>query len=140
MQLNCWQQTRNSFRRWFSQIYLFASKLDIKKVPMLEITHNSIQLKQNSYVSYYGCTLDETMSGESMGYIVISRVNVRFKFLHRKSKYLTPKLRCLLCNVLIQPHFDHAYSQRGILNFLKNWKLKFKLHRIKASVSFCNWI
>ena len=65
------------------------------------------------------------MSGEAMAHIVISRVNVRLEFLHQKNKYLTPNLRRLLCNVLIQPDFNHPYSQRGILNFLKNWKLKF---------------
>ena len=50
------------------------------------------------------------MSGESMANKVISKVNARLKFLHRKNKYLTPNLRRLLCNALIQPHFDHAYS------------------------------
>ena len=80
------------------------------------------------------------MSGEAMAHIVISRVNARLEFLHQKNKYLTPNLRRLLCNVLIQPDFNHPYSQRGILNFLKNGKLKFELHRINASVSVCNWI
>ena len=50
------------------------------------------------------------MSGESMAHKVISKVNARLKFLHRKNKYLTPNLRCLLCNALIQPHFDYACS------------------------------
>ena len=40
----------------------------------------------------------------------ISRVNARLKFLHRKNEYLTTNLRCLLCNNLIQPHFDYACS------------------------------
>ena len=35
----------------------------------------------------------------------IQQVNARLKFLHRKNKYLTPNLCCLLCNALIQPHF-----------------------------------
>ena len=50
------------------------------------------------------------MSGESMANKVISKVNARLKFLHRKNKYLTPNLRRLLCNALIQPHFDYACS------------------------------
>ena len=41
---------------------------------------------------------------------VISKVNVRLKFLHRKDKYLTPNLRRLLCNASIQLHFDYACS------------------------------
>ena len=50
------------------------------------------------------------MSGESMANKVISKVNARLKFLHRKNKYLTPNLRRLLCNALIQPYFDYACS------------------------------
>ena len=41
---------------------------------------------------------------------VISKVNVRLKFLHRKDKYLTPNQRRLLCNASIQLHFDYACS------------------------------
>ena len=50
------------------------------------------------------------MSGESMAHKAISKVNARLKFLHRKNKYLTPNLCRLLCNALIQPHFDYACS------------------------------
>ena len=41
---------------------------------------------------------------------VISKVNARLKFLHRKNTYLTPNLRLLLCNALIQPRFDYDCS------------------------------
>ena len=41
---------------------------------------------------------------------VINKINSRLKFLHRKNKFLTPALRRLLCNALIQPHFDYASS------------------------------
>ena len=41
---------------------------------------------------------------------VISKVNARSKFLHQKNKYLTPSLHCLVCNALVQPHFDYSYS------------------------------
>ena len=50
------------------------------------------------------------MSGESMANKVTSNVNARLKFLHWKNKYLTPNLRRLLCNVLIQRHFDYPCS------------------------------
>ena len=45
-----------------------------------------------------------------MAHKAVSRVNARLKFLHRKNKYLTTNLRRLLCNNLIQPHFDYACS------------------------------
>ena len=89
---------------------LFASKRKIKKLQKLEITYNSIRIKQHYRVTYMGCILEETMSRESMAHKLISKVNARLKFLHRKNKYLTPNLRRLLCNALIQPHFDYACS------------------------------
>ena len=49
-------------------------------------------------------------SGESKANKVISKVNVRLKFLHQKNKYLTFNLHRLLCNALIQPHFDYTSS------------------------------
>ena len=50
------------------------------------------------------------MSGELMALKVISKINSRIKFLHRKNKFLTPALCKLLCNALIHPHFDYASS------------------------------
>ena len=41
---------------------------------------------------------------------VINKINSRLKFLYTKNKFLTPALRSLLCNALIQPHFDYALS------------------------------
>ena len=79
---------------------LFASKLKIKKLQRLEIIYNNIQIKQHSRVTYVGCILEEWMSGESMAHKVISKVNARLKFLHRKNKYLTPNLCHLLCSGL----------------------------------------
>ena len=39
---------------------------------------------------------------------IISKINSKLKFLYRKNKYLTPQLRRMLSNALIQPHFDYA--------------------------------
>jgi len=39
---------------------------------------------------------------------VIKKINMRLMFLYRINKFLTPQLRRMLCNVLIQPHFDYA--------------------------------
>ena len=90
--------------------FLFASKCKIKKLQKLEIIYNKIQIKQHSRVTYLGCILEETMSGKSMANKVIRKVNARLKFLHRKNKCLSSNLRRLLCNALIQPHFDYACS------------------------------
>ena len=53
-----------------------------------------------------GLVLDETMSGEPMALKVINKING--KFLYRKNRFLSPELRRMLCNALIQPHFDYA--------------------------------
>ena len=54
--------------------------------------------------------LDETMSGETMALSVINKINNKIKFLCWKNRFLTPTLKRLLCNALIQPHFDYACS------------------------------
>ena len=51
-----------------------------------------------------------TMSRETMALSVINKINNKLKFLYRKNKFLTPTLRRLLCNALIQPHSDYACS------------------------------
>ena len=78
---------------------LFASKCKIKKVQKLEIIYNKSRIKQHSRVTYLDCILEETMSGESFSNKVISKVNARLKFLHRKNKYLTPNLRRLFATL-----------------------------------------
>ena len=41
---------------------------------------------------------------------VINKIISRLKFLPSKNTFLTPALHNLLCNALIQPHFDYASS------------------------------
>ena len=89
---------------------LFATKFKIKKVRKLNIKYGDIQIKQHSKVKYLGCMLDETMSGETMLLSVINKVNNKLKFPYQKNRFLTLILRRLLCNALIQPHFDYACS------------------------------
>ena len=66
---------------------VFASRRKIKRVPKLIIKYKNIQIKQHSKVTYLGCILDETMSGESMVLKVTNKINSRLKFLYRKSKF-----------------------------------------------------
>ena len=50
------------------------------------------------------------MSGDPIALKVINKINSSLTFLHREDKCLTPALRRLLCNALIQPYFDYASS------------------------------
>ena len=45
-----------------------------------------------------------------MAHKVISKVNARPKILRSKNKCLTPNLRRLMYNALIQPHINYACS------------------------------
>ena len=57
-------------------------------------------------MAYLG--LNESMSGEPMALKVVNKINGKLKFSYRKNKFLTSKLRRMLCNALIQSHFDYA--------------------------------
>ena len=66
---------------------------------------------------------------------VMNKINSRLKFLYRKNRYLTPYLKRLLCNALIQPHFDYACSA-WYPNL--NKKLKSKLQTVQnRCIRYC---
>ena len=103
---------------------LFAPLNKCKKLCKLNISYGSLKIKQYSEVSYLGCILDESLSGESVALNVVSEIDTRLQFLDRQNKFLSPQLRRLLCNALIQPHFDYACS---VWYPTLNKKLKTKL-------------
>ena len=67
--------------------------------------YNGIEITPYSKITYLGCLLGETMSGESIALKTIKKINQNLKFLYRKNRFLTPELRRLLYNVIIQQHF-----------------------------------
>ena len=89
---------------------LFGTKRQLKNQRDLYLRYEDIEIKQHSKVTYLGCILDNDLSGESMATKVLRLVNNRLKFLYRKQKFLTLSLCWLLCNALIQPHYDYACS------------------------------
>ena len=92
-------------------------------------------IKQHETVEYLGCQLDSKLSGEAMASKVLKKINAKLKFLYRQSRYLTPAYRRLLCNALIQPHFDYGCSSWFPL-FKKNLKLKLQKAQNKC-IRFC---
>ena len=68
---------------------VFSSKHKVKKCKPLNIHYKNIKIKQYSKVTYLGCILDETLSGESMAIHVINKVNSRLRFLCRQSRHLS---------------------------------------------------
>ena len=87
---------------------LFGTKRQLKNQRDLVLRYRDIEIKQHSKAPYLGCIQDNDLSGESMATKVLSLVNSRLKFLCRKQKFLTLPLCHLLCNALIQPHYDYA--------------------------------
>ena len=88
---------------------LFASKRRVVNICKPNIRYKQIHIKQQAQVIYIKCVLGESMPGEPMALKLIFKVNGKLKFLHRKNKILTQTELCrMLCNALIQPHFDYA--------------------------------
>ena len=114
---------------------LFTPRSKINKVDKLNIAYKHINIKQYSKVTYLGCILDESLSGESMAIYVMDKINKKIKFLYRKSQFLTSPLRRLLCNALIQPHFDYA-CLAWFPNLNKGLKKKIQITQNKC-MRFC---
>ena len=101
------------------------------KIQKIFIKYRDIQVKQHSKIKYLGCLLDETMSREAIALNVVNKINKELKFLYHKNSFLMPALRHLLCNALIQPHFDYACSA-----CYPNLTKKLK-HRIQTTQNKC---
>ena len=114
---------------------LFASKNKVKKIGKLNISYKNVIIKQFSKINYLGGLLDQTMSGDIMALNVIRKVNSRLKFLYRKNAFLTPNLRRLLCNALIQPNFDYVCSA-WYPNLAQNLKKRLQSSQNKC-IRFC---
>ena len=60
---------------------LFSTKNRKRKIGTLDIQYGAVKIKQYSKVTYLGCELDESLSGEAMALKVINKINGRLKFL-----------------------------------------------------------
>ena len=66
---------------------------------------------------------------------VINKINGKLKFLYRKNRFLSPELRRMLCNALIQPHFDYA-CPAWYPNLNEKMKKKIRITQNKC-ITFC---
>ena len=89
---------------------LFGTKFNIKRAEPLNIVYGNVKIKQYTKVTYLGCILDESLSGESMVLHVLNKINSRLRFLYIQNRFLNKPLWRLLCNTMIQPFFDYACS------------------------------
>ena len=114
---------------------LFSTKNRKRKIGTVDIQYGDVKIKQYSKVTYPGCESDERLSVEAIGLEVINKINGRLKFLYRKNWYLTPHLKRLLCNALIQPYFDYACSA-WYPNLNKKFKSKYQTVQNRC-ISYC---
>ena len=114
---------------------LFSPKNLRKRAEPIVIKRHDVTLKQFPTVEYLGCLLDETLSGQEMALKVLKKINGKLRFLYRQEKYLNPRLRRMLCNTLIQPHFDFACSA-WYPNLTKGLKNKLQISQNKC-IRFC---
>ena len=66
----------------------FGTKFNIKPAEALNIVYGNVKIKQYTKVTYPGCILDESLSGESMELHVLNKINSRLRFLYRQSRFL----------------------------------------------------
>ena len=123
------------FREDKTKPILFSSKRKVKKAIPLNIQYKDKKIKQYSKVTYLGCILDKTLSGESMATHAINKVNSTLRFLYRQNKFLDIPLRRLLCNAMIQPFFDYACNA-WYSNLNKNLKTRLQAAQNKC-IRFC---
>ena len=74
---------------------------------------------------------------------VIDKINLRFKFLYRQNRFLTPPLCKLLCNALIKPLSDYGCTNL-VSKSSKKTKIKTssnakKMHKFLPSAKQNVW-
>ena len=117
---------------------LFSPKNLKKRAEPLLVKRKDVTLKQFSSVEYLGCLLDSVLSGEDMALKVLTKVNGKLRFLYRQGKYLNKRLRRMLCNTIIQPHFDYA-SSAWYPNLSVGLKKKLQIAQNKC-VRYCLYL
>ena len=83
--------------------------IKFKSAGKLNVKYKNIKIK-DLYVTYLGCILDETLYEELMDLKALNKINGKLKRFYRKHKFVTPILRRMLCNAIVQLHFDYACS------------------------------
>ena len=86
----------------------FVDNKQGKKLPEFSTTYHNNRIKQHHTVEYFSCNLDANLSEESVAMKPLRKVSTKLQFLHSQNEFLTPKLRWLRCNSLIQSHFGYA--------------------------------
>ena len=106
-----------------------------KNPPKLSISYGDYSLKQHNTVEYLGYYLDSNLKGKSMARTFLKKISTKLNLLWRQSNCLNYLSRRLLCNAIIQPHFDNGCTSWYPL-LSKAFKNKLKMAQNKC-MRFC---
>ena len=90
-------------------------------------------------ITHLGCVLDKNLWGETMSLQVIKKINTRLRFSYRKNRFLSQHLGRLMCNALIQIHFDYACSA-WYPNLNKNLETKLQTLQNKMNTFLLEFV
>jgi len=93
-----------------TECILFGSKKKLAKVDSFSVHCDGHSIDSQSSVKYLGSVLDNDLSAKSIVNSIIKKVNSRLNFLYRQRQFLDMNLKKMLCNALIQCHFDYSSS------------------------------
>ena len=110
---------------------LFGSKRKLKKVESFDVKCGNESIKHVNRVKYLGVQIDNDLSGNSIVKDIVTKVNLRLRFLYRYKELLNFESRKTLCSALIQCLFDYSCSSwyPGINKELKD-KLRVAQNRM----------
>ena len=93
-----------------TECIIFGTANKLKKNNSINIKFKNMKIMQKDEVKYLGVILDKNLKGNSMVKTISTKVSRKLSFMYRKQRYLDKDVRRLLCNALIQPHYDYACS------------------------------
>ena len=125
----------SSLCEWFIESKLSILFTRNKTEAKLNICFQNHSIKQYNCVEYLGCLLDNNLSGESMTRRALKKINGKLRVLYRQAIFLNPACKRLLCNALIQPHFDYGCTLWYPL-LCKTFKKRFQIAQIKC-IRYC---
>ena len=102
-----------------------------KKPAEINITYENNRIKQFHILEYLGCYLGANLSGESMAMKSVKSISVTLQFLYRQNEFPNLKLRRLLSNSLINPHFDYTCVS---LELARKYVRKYRLLKLNVSI------
>ena len=89
---------------------LFGTEKKLASVNNFHVQCDNISVTSVKNVTYLGLSLENNLSSNSIVSNIIKKASSRLKFLYRYKDILNENSRKILCNALIQCHFDYCCS------------------------------